>query len=628
LHTTARLHGRARARTFSLRRAPQAPVASLVSEWATAASRRRALTALIALVAAAAGCAGDGGDTGTPDVDEELAMTVDSLADAYVAAYFERNPESATSEGIEGADHAGVVDNSLQGLAAWHAREDALLAGLDAVDAPPAGSAARLTYDFLRETLEASIGRRVCRMQLWNVSPTYTGWQANYAFTATIQPVGTPDGREAALARAAELDRFIDTETVNLREGLARGYSAPRTNVRSVIEQLDALLATPVEDAPFYAPAQRDSTREFGQRLAALIRDEIYPAIARHRDFLRDEYLPAAREAIAVAANPDGEACYRASVRYHTSLQVPPREIHETGLAQIEKIRTEMQQIGERSFGTSDVKALLEMMKSDPRYTFDSRDHMLEYAQAAVERAKDAVPQWFGLVPKADVIVTPYPAFQEKSAPGGEYNAPSDDLSRPGVYRINLYEADKSSIAGLESTAFHETYPGHHLQIAIAKERTDTHPIQKYFGTSGFIEGWGLYAERLSDEMGLFTGDVDRMGLLSNEALRAARLVVDAGMHALGWSRQQAIDYLLANTAESSARATAEIDRYIAVPGQATAYMLGNLEIRRLRAQSEEALGRDFDIKAFHDAVVEDGGVTLAMLRDKIARWLAAGSGG
>jgi uncharacterized protein (DUF885 family) len=221
------------------------------------------------------------------------------------------------------------------------------------------------------------------------------------------------------------------------------------------------------------------------------------------------------------------------------------------------------------------------------------------------------------------MVVEPYPPFLEKTAPGGQAIPPSAD-GAPGKYMVNAYDATSQSRAGLESTAFHEAYPGHHMQLALALEKDGLHPISRYFFLSGFGEGWALYTERLADEMGLFSGDIDRLGLYSNEALRAARLVVDSGMHVLGWSRQQAIDYLLANTTETPDRATAEIDRYIAVPGQATAYMIGNLEIRKLRTEAEAALGAKFDVKAFHDALLEDGSMPLWALREKIERWTTA----
>ena len=226
----------------------------------------------------------------------------------------------------------------------------------------------------------------------------------------------------------------------------------------------------------------------------------------------------------------------------------------------------------------------------------------------------------FGLLPKADVVITPYPAFREKNAPN-EYNPPAEDGSRPAVFFISAYQAEQQSRVEDESTAFHETIPGHHLQGSIALERKQIHPIGRYLFNSGYVEGWALYAERLADELKLFTGDVARLGMLSSQALRASRLVVDSGLHALGWTRQQAIDYMLAHTAESEHDTASEVDRYIIYPGQATAYMVGMLEIRAARDEAEKAMGAKFDIKAFHDRVLEDGGVPLTYLREKVRAW-------
>ncbi|HWK90059.1 MAG TPA: DUF885 domain-containing protein, partial [Longimicrobium sp.] len=368
----------------------------------------------------------------------------------------------------------------------------------------------------------------------------------------------------------------------------------------------------------------RDSTPAFRDAMAALVRDHLNPAIRRHRDYLVNEYLPAARQNVAVASLPMGAECYRAAVRGFTTLDVPAEEIHRIGLEQMAKIQAEMRTIGQRSFNTTDVPALLQRFKTDPQFRFHSRQEIVDYANAAIVRGKAAMPRWFGRLPQSDVVIEPYQEFEERSAPGASYQSPAEDGSRPGKYRINTFEAEEQNKVGVESTAFHEAIPGHHLQIAIAQERKGAHMITRFLGNSGFSEGWGLYAERLADEMGLFSSDLDRMGLLSNEALRAARMVVDPGMHVLGWSRERAIDYMLANTAENRTMVENEVDRYIVWPGQATAYMLGNLEIRRLRALAEQRLGSRFDIRTFHDKVLEDGTVTLPMLKEKIERWIAA----
>ncbi len=296
------------------------------------------------------------------------------------------------------------------------------------------------------------------------------------------------------------------------------------------------------------------------------------------------------------------------------------KDVHEIGLREVAALDAEMTAIGERAFGTGDVPALLHRVSTDKQYLFKDRADLIAYSQAALARAKAHMAEKFDLLPKADVVIQPYPKFREKNGPN-EYNAPAEDGSRPAVFFINAYEAEKKSRVEAESTAFHETIPGHHLQGAIALERKEIHPIGRYLGNSGYLEGWALYAERLADEMHLFSGDLDRLGMLSDQSLRAVRLVVDSGIHTLGWTRQQAIDYMLAHTAEDPDDAAAEIDRYIIWPGQATAYMLGKLEIAKARAEAEQTLGATFDIKAFHDRVLEDGAVPVSFLHKKITEW-------
>jgi uncharacterized protein (DUF885 family) len=547
---------------------------------------------------------------------------VKQLADAYVANFLERNPDLYTYFGIPGGRHDRLADNSLAAQRAWEAKEDGWLKDVRAIDAATIRDRSlRATYAILRETLEAAIGARVCRNELWNISQM-TGWPVSYGYLVTIQPIGTPELRQQALARWRGFPRFIDTEIANAREGLRLKYTAPKLNVRIVIGQIDALTGGRDADAPFLSPAVRDQDPEFARAFRQLYTGELVPAFQRYRDFLEKEYLPTAREDIAVTANPDGLACYAASVRLFSTLPAQPRDVHETGLREIDGLIAEIKAISERSFHSSDVPALLQKLRSDPRYLFKSREELIAYSQAALARARAAAPEWFGLLPQADVRVEPYPKFREKNA-SNEYNAPAEDGSRPGLFYINAYQAEKKSRSLAESTAFHETVPGHHLQMAIAIERTDAHPISRYLFNSGFNEGWGLYAERLADDMKLYSSDVDRIGMLSSQAFRAARLVVDSGIHTMGWTRQQSIDYMLAHTSEAADDIAAEVDRYIIYPGQATAYMLGELQIQRLREGARAAMGQRFDIKAFHDRVLEDGSVPLGYLAEKIRAWSA-----
>ena len=577
------------------------------------------LRCLIAGVLVTVGCGAQEDRPPVPSVDDRAR----ALADAYLEGWFARNPDQATYFGVPGRRHDRLPDNSLEGLAAWQQKEDAWLTEARAIDPAAIQSGSlKATYAIVREAVEGSIAIRSCRFELWPVSQM-TGWHVQFGYLVTVQPVGTDEARKEALARWGALPKYIDTEIANLREGIKRRYLVPKLNVRIVSGQLETLIGQ--ADTPFLSPAARDEDAVFKQTYTALVRDQLTPAFRRYRDFLEREYMPAARDEIAVASNPDGVRCYDAAVRAHSSLAMPAKQVHEIGLEQVDRLMREMRGIAERSFRTSDVKALLERLRTDRQYLFTSRQELIDYSTAALARAKAAAPNWFGLLPTSDVRIEPYPPYRERNAPG-EYNAPAEDGSRPALFYISAYQAETKSRAGIESTAFHETIPGHHLQNAIAIERKEIHPIGRYIGSSGYAEGWALYAEMLADEIKLFSSDVDRLGMLSSQAFRAVRLVVDTGMHVFGWQRQQAIDYMLAHTTETPEDVAAEIDRYIVWPGQATAYMLGMLEIQRLRAEAQQQLRARFDIKLFHDRVLEDGAVPLGYLTEKVRSWIAASS--
>jgi uncharacterized protein (DUF885 family) len=566
---------------------------------------------------------GCGEPSSSPDESGETSEDqVTQIADEYVDAFLAAQPEYATLFGAAGADHSAIHDASPEAIAAWEAREDEWLTRLEQIDASALdGQPEWVLHGFLLETLQSSQQIRTCKRDLWTVDQL-GGWQVTYPMIAGVQPLGTDLAREDALTRFGSLPRYIETEIENLREGIRQGYLSPRLAVERVLDQLDALAGASAEDSPFFVLAGRDSSQSFKSAVTRVIADSIQPATIRYRDFLRDEYLPAARSEIAVAANRDGSDCYRALLRDETTLNMTPEEIHELGLETMKVIRSEMREIGLKTFGTEDVTELLEKLRTEPEYRFDTADEIKQTAEEAIARAKIEMPLWFGLVPEADVVVEPIPKFEEDSAPVGMYLPPAEDGSRPGTYRINLGSPEEKPIAPHEAIAFHEGIPGHHLQIAIAQERTSSHRLMRYLFMTAFVEGWALYSERLSDEMGLYSSELSRMGMLSTLAFRAARLVVDTGMHALGWSRQQAIDYMAENTLEGISDIEVEIDRYIVWPGQATAYMVGNLEIWRLRRLAEERLGPDFDIREFHDVVLGNGALTLPMLEYQVEHWI------
>ncbi len=558
----------------------------------------------------------------TPAVDEQAAApaqrSIETIADEVLAAMLLRYPSMATSYSIAGARHDRLYDNSLEALADWHGREDAWLAELDAIGEPTdVGSRDWGTFGILHEQLAASQASRICRKELWETS-TRTAWYGEMPFIFDIQPLESDDLKEQALARLAEVDRFIDNEVVNLRKGLEMGYSSPRLTVEAVPEEVRALRD---ENSPFLALGARAADEVFDGKVQTIFDEEIVPAINRYADFIESEYLGKAREEIALSYNPNGAECYPTLVRAFATIQPSADEIHALGLAQMSKIRGEMQEILAANYEGEAVEKFVRRINVDPEFTFKSEDEVLQYSIDSLDRARDKMPEVFGLLPRAAVEIKPYPAFAESGV--GEYHSSSEDGTRPGIFYIAVRDPEHRSRATQQSTLFHETYPGHHLQGAIALELGDkVHALARYLGNSGYAEGWGLYSERLAQELGLYSGPLDLMGMLSDQAARAARLVIDSGIHTKGWSRQQSVDYMMNNTGWAAVDIENDINRYISWPGQANSYMLGMLEIRRLRNLAEAELGEQFDIRDFHDRILENGSMTLPMTEKAVLAWI------
>jgi uncharacterized protein (DUF885 family) len=544
---------------------------------------------------------------------------IEAIADDYLAALLEHNPELGTMYSLPGARHDRLTDHSPESRAAWQAREDAWLAEIDARGMPAeVGSRDWVTWGILHETLAGSAGIRVCRNELW-AAASVTAWHTSVPSLFEIQPVDAPELQRQALQRLAALPKYIDVQIANLRQGLESGYSAPRLTVAPAVAEVRALAG---KDSPLLSPGLRAGDAKFAAEVQALFKSEVAPAVERFARFLEAEYLPRARVEIGLGHNPNGAACYPALVRYYATIAPAADEIHSLGLQQIAGIRAEMQAIIDQHYPGATIEAFLRGINDDPRYTFKTEDEVLQYSVNALARAKARMPEAFGRLPKADVEIRAYPAYRASGT--GEYHSSSEDGTRPGIYYIAVVNPQQRSRAIQESVLHHETYPGHHLQGAIALELGDrVHPIARYLWNSGFAEGWALYSERLADELGLYSGPLDRMGLLSDQAARAARLVVDSGIHTKGWTRQQAVDYMLNNTAWPAVDIESEVNRYIAWPGQANSYMLGMLEIRRLRNLAEAELGARFDLRGFHDRVLGYGSVTLPMLEASVRAWIA-----
>ncbi|MFN0243516.1 MAG: DUF885 domain-containing protein [Planctomycetota bacterium] len=463
----------------------------------------------------------------------------------------------------------------------------------------------------------------------WNLD-TQRGIQVSYLNLTEDQPIATARERAQLLERWSAMPDRIDQARANLARGLAAGRVTSKNAAVEVLEQLERLLSTPVEKSPLVARAAaadlRGAERDaFVRSVTEVVAARIYPSFARYRDFVRDEILPRARsdEQPGVVHVAGGRELYRLEIARHTSLDLSPQQIHDFGLAEVARIRSEIAKLGERVFGTSDVAQIQRRLRTDPALHFADAASVQATAEATLRRAEAIVPKAFGRLPKAPCVVVPIPEHEAPFSTVAYYREPAADGSRPGRYYVNTHEPTTRPRYEAEVLALHEAVPGHHLQIAIAQELEGLPLVRRYNGSTAYVEGWALYTERLGDELGLYSSDVDRLGVLSYDAWRACRLVVDTGIHAFGWSRARAIEYMVENTLLAENNVANEVDRYIGWPGQALAYKLGQREILALRARAQQELGPRFRLADFHDRVLENGAVSLAVLRAHIERWIA-----
>ncbi len=446
-------------------------------------------------------------------------------------------------------------------------------------------------------------------------------------------PFKTEADYRSALAIEKVVPKVLDTAVLRFGEGLASGVVDSKLTTTNMIAQIDALLAQKPEESPFYAPI-RDmpktipdvARRKLSADFLGVIRGEIYPAYQRLRTFLNDEYLPAARAQPGVSAMKGGPALYRKMIKLHTSLALDPEEVHQLGLGEVARIQSDMEGVKTRLGNSGSLRQFFDVLRTDPRYHPKTRDDLARGFASIAKVVEAQIPQYFIKVPKTRLEIEAYPAYREKYEAGGSYNQGSADGTRPGVFFYNAYDLPSRFLTGMATLYLHEGAPGHHFQISLAQENTALPDFQRFGGNTAFVEGWALYAETLGYSMGLYKDPMQHWGTLDDEMLRAMRLVVDSGLHAKGWSREQAIDYMLANSGMGRTDATAEVERYIAWPGQALAYKVGALTIQRLRKKAEAALGPKFDLRAFHEQVLGSGALPLPVLEAKIDRWIATSS--
>ncbi len=551
-----------------------------------------------------------------------------ALADEYWEAVLRVSPTYATFLGDRRFD-TEIEDVSAEAEAEQRARWAELLerTGRLAPDTP----GDRVTRDLLAESLGDAIGHvdhRIAELRYDQMDGLAAG------LLSTAPQINAPEPQNALdlVERQRKVGMLVDQALARFRAGLAAGRTPPRIVVERALNQVDGYLASPLDEDPFTAfagPEGWDGEAAWRADLRVVAEEVVRPAFARYAACLRDELLPRARgdEASGLCALDDGEDLYRFLVRSNTGLDLDPADIHRIGLDEVAALSEEMRSLGQQMFGLAELPAIFERVRTDPALRYDAAraDEPLDDARRCVAAATAVMGGWFGRLPISACEVKAVPEVLAADSAGAYYFPPAADGSRPGTYFVNTHGVGERNRFDTASTAFHEAIPGHHLQLAIATELTELPAFQRFsFGHTAYVEGWALYAERLADEMGLYASDLDRLGMLVNETWRACRLVVDTGMHALGWSRQQAVDHMAAHMPVGVDEITTEVDRYLAIPGQALAYKIGQREILRLRAWATAELGDGFDLPGFHDTVLGSSTVSLPVLGGLVADWVDA----
>jgi len=521
-----------------------------------------------------------------------------------------------------------------------HARLVQALDGLrteaEALSASALSGEDAITLEILRSELLAAHEAEVCRGLLWLVDQQ-NGYQSVLPQTQLYIPLGTAKGAAELAARYGQADRFFERWIAALREGLAQGLTTPRTNLKKTLDQVKSLLAADAAHSVLLPPPekfaglpkdQRGPAREAVQRA---VESSLLPGLRRFREFLETELLPKARTDVGIWALPGGDACYRFLVRYHTGSDLAPEQLHELGLSELAKIEAEQEAIAKGQGarpgpdGHIDLRAFTASLTRRKEQFRPDGSTLLDWNRETLSRAMAALPRAFSRMPPRPIETRAIPAWLAAAAVPAYYQPAPDDGAQPAIYYVNIDKPETRALYNEEALCFHETVPGHHLQISLAQELRGLPDFRRQSGQTAFIEGWALYAERMADDsLHLYSGPLARYGMLGYQAWRASRLVVDTGMHALKWDREKALSFLRDHTTLTAGEAANEIDRYVVNPGQALAYMVGELEIQKLRRTAEARLGPRFDLREFHDVILTHGAVPMAVAARTVAQWLDA----
>lgn len=564
----------------------------------------------------------------------DAGQQLNALFDRYFEDMLRLNPVMATYIGDHRYDDQ--LPNSIG--PAYRAEAKALneryLAEVKAIDPAQLSPADRISYDiFVREReRERAAERFPGHLLPINQAGSMITFMPSLGSGRNAQPFDTVEDYERWLKRLDGMVVWMDQAIVNMREGMAKGVVQPRPVMEKVLPQLEAMIVARPEDSQFFAPVKMfpeaigaaDRERLTAAYTAA-IRDRVVPAYVRLRDFVRDEYLPKTRSTVAWSALPDGEAWYAFYVQEHTTTTMTADEIHQLGLSEVKRILGEMDRVRQTVGFKGDLEAFFKFLETDPQFYFTKGEDLVQGYRDLKVKIDVALPKVFSVFPKADYEVREVEAFRAQSAAGAYYQQPSADGSRPGIFYVNTFNLKAQPKFGMETLSLHEASPGHHFQVTIQQELEDLPRFRRFGGDyTAYTEGWALYAEYLGKELGLFTDPYQWFGRLNDEQLRAMRLVVDTGLHAKGWTREQAIQFMLDNSTLAESDVVSEVERYIAWPGQALGYKVGDLALQALRKKAEAALGPKFDVRDFHREVLSDGAVPMDVLEAKIDRWIAA----
>jgi uncharacterized protein (DUF885 family) len=510
------------------------------------------------------------------------------------------------------------------------------LAALSSIDRAKLNATDQIAYDVFRQNQNDALeGLSKEIMDLTVVRPVnhFFGFHTFYPTFASGQgaaPFKTVQDYENNLKRHKDYIVLMDRSIDRFRQGMASGVFETKMTINNVVDQLNTQLAQKTEDSPYYGPVLKfpegfnDADKA---RLTAeykeVIEQGIYPVNARMRDFLRDSYLPLAREQVGLSAMKGGEGLYQYMIEQTTTLPMKADEIHNLGLSEVARIKTGMEAVKQEVGFKGTLPEFFEHLRTDPKFKPASREGLTQGYYDIGKKVDAVIGQQFKVIPKAPLEIKPYEEFREKYEAGGSYQNGTPDGKRPGTFYFNAYDLPSRTTPGMTTLYLHEGAPGHHFQIMLAQENEALPAFMRFGGNTAYVEGWALYAETLGYDMGLFKDPYQRFGTLSDEMLRAMRLVVDTGLHSKGWTREQAIEYMLANSDMGKTDATAEVERYIAIPSQALAYKIGALTIQRLKKKSQDALGKKFDVREFHNQVLNTGALPLAVLEKKIDDWIA-----